>query len=519
MVRAHNPQKAYLSNGRAEKEVGAIYKDWGGRYPVALVYPNTYEIGMSNLGIQSIYGLVNNLPGYLCERVFWDGDKVLALESRRPLNDFACVALSFSYEMDYLNIASIFRESELPLLSSERDEAYPIVIAGGPCMISNPMPVAPFIDALCIGEAEAILPKMLSVISENEDRITTLKKLSEIDGVYVPRFPDADHSHRVYIKDLDNYPTHSIVLTTDTELGELYMVEVERGCSHACRFCMVSHAFCPIRFHSLESILEQVREGLKVRNRIGLVGPVVTDHPKIYELLNGILELGGQFSISSLRLSSLTEEMLELICKGGAQSIAIAPEAGTDALRERIHKQFTEEDILDACQKIARFPFKQLKLYFMVGLPGEQDADIEGIDKLARRCKEIVGHNGMRVTINMAPFVPKANTPFQWARIESQDVIKNRINKLTSLLGGSGIEFKTESPEWSAIQGILSRGGEEISEILMKCEKPSLAAWRRATKGYTFKESFDINEALPWDIVATAKEKEKLLSNYEKSLT
>ncbi len=518
MARAHNPQKAYLSDGRAEDEVGTIYKDWGGRYPVALVYPNMYEIGMSNLGIQSIYGLINNLKGYLCERVFWNGDKVLALESRRPLNDFACVAFSFSYEMDYLSIVPIFKKAEIPLLSAERDDSFPLIIAGGPCMISNPMPIAPFIDAICTGEAEAILPKMLSVLSQNNNRLSTLKRLSEIDGVYVPSVPDPYHAHRVYIKDLDNYPTHSIVLTPNTELGDLFLIEVERGCSHNCRFCMVSHAFCPIRFHSLESLLEQAREGLKVRNRLGLVGPVVTDHPKIYDLLNGILELGGHFSISSLRLSSLTHEMLDLICKGGAQSIAIAPEAGTDILRERIHKQFTEKDIFNACDLISKFPFKHLKLYFMVGLPGEQDSDIEGINQLARECKARVAHNGMRVSINMAPFVPKANTPFQWTKMEPSEIIKKRINKLTSLLGGSGIDIKTESPDWSAIQGILSRGGMEISEVLMRCEKASLAAWRKATKGCSFKDHYEIEEALPWDIITSSQEKEKLLSNYKKSL-
>jgi radical SAM superfamily enzyme YgiQ (UPF0313 family) len=516
--KAHNPQKAYFSEGRAENETGAFYKDWGGRYPVALIYPDKYEIGMSNLGIQAIYSLINNIPGYLCERVFWNDKNLLALESRRPMNDFACVGISFSYEMDYLNLPSILKEAQIPMFSKDRNESYPLIVAGGPCMISNPMPVAPFLDAICIGEAEAVFPDMLAVMNSDDDRDTILKKLSELDGVFVPKYPNKEHCRRKYLKNLDEFPTHSVVLTTDTALGDLYMVEVERGCSHNCRFCMVSHAFCPIRFRSLESLLDQCREGLKIKNRVGLVGPVVTDHPKIYELLNGILEMGGQFSISSLRLTSLTPEMLSLVCKGGAQSIAIAPEAGSDRLRKIIHKGFTEEDILKACHEIANFPFKQLKLYFMVGLPGETDQDMEEINILSRKCKEIVSGNGMRVNINVAPFVPKANTPFQWARMEDQAVIEERLKKLTGLLGGSGIDVKAESSDWSTIQGILSRGGTEISDVLIKCEKKSLAAWRRASKELEVKKSFDLDEELPWSIISDDRFTERLKKEYLKSL-
>lgn len=501
----------YFSGGRLAVEEGTIIKDWGGRYPFALIYPNSYSVGMSNLGVQAIYRLLNDRNDAVCERVFWenDGKPLLSLESSRPLMDYACLAFSFSYELDYLNLASILRAAGVPLYSSERDERHPLLIAGGPCITANPMTVSPFFDALCIGEAEAILPRLLPVLVMDISREEKLERLSNLPGVYVPDYHDGHKIMRRWTAILDDFPAHSVVLTRDTELGDLYLIEVERGCSAACSFCLVSRCFRPLRFHSLESLLAQTLQGLRYRKRIGLVGPVVTDHPQIEELLSGILEMGAGFSLSSLRLKEMSPRVLELMVAGGAHSLALAPEAGSERLRKSIRKGFTEDDIMQAVGRVAQQPFKQLKLYFMLGLPTETDEDVEEIITLALKCQALLdkAQNGCRLTLNVAPFVPKAGTPFQRLGMADISTLKARIARLKDCLSGEGIEVKAESPEWSHVQAALSRGDAGMATVLADMDKVSLAAWRRAVKkaevnlDHFVLENWGRSEKPPWVMI------------------
>jgi radical SAM superfamily enzyme YgiQ (UPF0313 family) len=501
----------YFSGGKLAGEEGTVVKDWGGRYPFALIYPNSYFIGMSNLGVQAIYRLLNDRSDAVCERIFWDSDgkPFLSLESSRPMMDYACLAFSFSYELDYLNLASIMRAAGVPLYSHERDENHPLLIAGGPAVTANPMPVSPFFDVFCIGEAEVILPSMLPLLSLDASREEKLKHLSGLPGVYVPAYHDGRKIIRRWLADLDEYPVHSAVLTRDTELGDLYLIEVERGCSAACSFCLVSRAFCPLRFHSLASLLGQARNGLRYRKRIGLVGPVVTDHPQIEELLSGILDMGGGFSLSSLRLKKLSPGVLELMIAGGAHSLALAPEAGSERLRKTIRKGFTEDDIMQAVGRVAQQPFKQLKLYFMLGLPTETDEDVEEIVTLSRKCQSLLdkAQKGCRLTLNVAPFVPKAGTAFERLGMADLSTLETRITRLKDCLSGEGIEVKAESPQWSHVQAALSRGDAGMAAVLADMEKVSLAAWRRAVKkagvnlDHFVLENWSRNEKLPWGMI------------------
>ncbi len=501
----------YFSGGRLAGEEGTIIRDWGGRYPFALVYPNSYSVGMSNLGVQVIYRLLNQRPETICERVFWDGDgkPLLSLESSRPLMDYACLAFSFSYELDYLNLPFILKAAGIPLYAKDRDETHPLLIAGGPCTTANLMPVAPFFDAVCIGEAEAILPAMLPILTSDWSKEDQIHRLSEVPGVFVPSLDVGQAVSRQHLKNLDDFPVHSTVLTRDTELGDLYLIEVERGCSAACSFCLVSRCFRPLRFHSLGSLLDQAREGLKYRKRVGLVGPVVTDHPQIEALLSGILEMGAGFSLSSLRLKRLSPKILELMIAGGAHSLALAPEVGSERLRTLIHKGFTEEDIISAAEKVAAQPFKQFKLYFMLGLPAESDDDVGAMSELSLKCQSILdkAQRGCRLSLNVAPFVPKAGTAFERHGMAAIDVLESRIDMLKNALGGSGIEVKAESPQWSHVQGALSRGGAEMSSLIAGLEKVSLAGWRRAADKagldlarYTTVE-WGEKEHLPWGFI------------------
>jgi radical SAM superfamily enzyme YgiQ (UPF0313 family) len=497
------------------RETGTVTKDWGGRLPIALVYPNSYYIGMSGLNIHVIYGLLNGYPDIVCERFFLEkGDKapLLSLESGRRLADFAVVAFSISYELDYFNVVKILKESGIPLYAAERNERHPLVIAGGPCITANPAPLAPFFDCLCIGEAEVILPPTLPVLKEYSDnRSAVLKELASIPSVYAPQIDNKTSVVRQWVNDLDEYPTHSTVLTPDTELGNLYLIEVERGCGHGCRFCMVSGIFNPVRFHSLDSLIAQAEEGLKYRNRIGLVGPSVSDHPQFEELLSRLQKLGAELSVSSLRIKPLSTKALREVTKGRAKTIALAPEAGSQHLRELIKKGTSEDDILKAVEKAAEQSLKQLKLYFMIGLPSETDEDIEEIISLSIKCKDIMDRTnpGCRITLSVASFVPKACTPFQWLPMEELATLNRRLSLLKKSLSPRGIQVKADSPAWSRVQGALARGDIKIAEVLAAIEDVSLSGWRKAAErsgldiDSYLDRRWDTSEKLPWSFIDT----------------
>jgi radical SAM superfamily enzyme YgiQ (UPF0313 family) len=491
-------QTAKNIRNRLAAEQDTIIKDWGGKLPAALIYPNSYNIGMSNLGIQAIYKLINDRNDAVCERVFWEPKDTtnvlpLALESQRPLTDFAVVAFSLSYELDYFNVMPILKSSGIPVYAKGRDETYPLIIAGGPCITTNPMPLAPFFDCLCIGEAEAILPEMLPVmkdgVSENRDELK--KKLATVPGVFVPGFSDKPVA-RQWVKNLDDFPVHSVVMTGDTELGNMYLIEVERGCNWGCRFCLVSNCYRPMRFRSVDSLLNQAEEGLKYRKRLGLMGPAVTDHPQIEELVGKLRDMGAELSVSSLRIKPLSPVVLGEVIEGGTNTVALAPEAGSQRLRDIIGKRINEDDILQAVEKVAAQGIKQLKLYFMIGLPDETDDDIGAIALLVTKCKDIFDkhQSWSRITLTIAPFIPKAGTPFQREGMAPLETLKNRLSLLKSKLPSKGISVKNESLEWSEVQAVLSRGDDRLAAVLADIEKLSLAHWHQAMQ----KAGLDIDE-------------------------
>ena len=519
--------RAYHGKSQLSREQGVIVKDWGGRLPVALVYPNSYYIGMSNLGIHAIYSLLNSYSDVVCERVFLGNKPVLSLESRRPLADFVVLAFSISYELDYFNVVSILRDGGIPLYATERDDRQPLVIAGGACITTNPMPLAPFFDCLCIGEAEPILPAVLGVLSQGSGwRDDTLKALAGLPGVYVPRYHSGQTIARQWLHDLDDFMVSSTVVTDNTELGNLYLIEVERGCSWGCRFCLVSSAFCPIRYRSMDCLIDRAELGLKYRKRLGLVGPVVSDHPQIEELLSRLRRMGAGLSLSSLRVSPLSSTVLSEVVKGGARTIALAPEAGSQRLRQLIGKNISEDDILKAVAKVAEQRVKQLKLYFMIGLPSETDDDIQQTITLAIKCKDAMdrGGTGSRLILNVTPFVPKAVTPFQWLPMAELSTLEHRLAMLKKGLLPRGIKVKSDSPAWSQVQGALARGDTKMAGVLAGMEEVSLAGWRKAVVkcqldiDYYVLQKWDISQQLPWAMLDLGVSQQHLLREFNRAM-
>ncbi|MBN1161724.1 MAG: radical SAM protein [Dehalococcoidales bacterium] len=516
---------------RLSREEGAIVKDWGGRLPVALIYPNTYYLGMSNLGVHTVYSLLNSDIKTVGERVFLDTqvkNAPAAIESGRPLTDFAVLAFSISYELDYFNVINILKATGIPMYSAERDASHPVVIAGGPCVTANPMPLSPFFDAFCIGEAEPIIPTMLPVLYDNigEVRAALLQNLSKLPGVYVPLYPPTAPVARQWTKNLDDFETKTVILTEDTEFGDSYLIETERGCARGCRFCLVNSTYAPMRFRSAKKITKQAWEGLHSRRRVGLVGPTVTDHPRIIEILTALNEMNAEISISSLRIDTLNEKIVNELAKGRIQTITIAPEAGSQRLRDVINKCLTEDDILRAAALVADHHFSQLKLYFIVGLPTETDEDVEAIVKLTSKIKDRLEskRSNARITVNVSPFVPKASTPFQWTPMAPEDILNQRLAILRSSLPLKGIRLNEESPAWSQVQGAFSRGDDRIAQVLADMKETTLSSWKKAVNQHELDiESYvnrhlDPTQKLPWSIIDSGMKEEKLLGELEKAL-
>lgn len=513
------------------RETGALVKDWGGRLPLALIYPNRYRVGMSNLGVHALYRWLNARRDVVCERVFYDpkqpaDEPPLSLENQRPLADFSTLAFSVSYELDYFNVVRLLRAAEIPVFAADRDGSHPLVIGGGPALSANPMPLADIFDAVCVGEAEAILPGLLPVLQAADgSREDALRELSALPGVYVPRVRPQGPVTRQCPARLDGEPVTTAVFTPDTELGDLFMIEVERGCDWGCRFCLAGEVFSPARYLPPGNILKAAAAGLEHRRRVGLVGAAVTGHPQLEVILDGLRELGAEISISSLRIKPLSENVLQAVTRSGGRTLALAPEAATDRLRRLVRKGIREADIFDAVDRVAAYPIRHLKLYFMLGLPGETEADAQAMVSLSREIRARLDRRrpACRLSLNVAPFVPKAGTPFQWLGMAPLASLEARLQQLARELAPRGIQVKSESPAWSQVQAVLARGDREVALALAATEGSGLAAWQRAVTatgldadGYAHGE-WPLDAALPWAPLQSAETTARLRRELERA--
>lgn len=495
-------------------EQGVVIKDWGGRLPIALIYPNTYHVGMSSLALQSLYSMLNARPDVVCERVFHgyrqrqNVSVPLSLETQRPLAEFAVLATTFSFELDYFNWVALLHGAGIPPLSADRDQADPFLLAGGPAASANPAPLARLCDAIFIGEVEEILPRLLNALQDGlaGTRHQLLQQLAGVPGVYVPAVQKADEApqvHRQWVKDLDPYPTHTSVFTKSTEFGDMHLIEIARGCGRGCRFCLAGCLYRPPRERSAANLLEQARLGQPFRSKIGLVSAAVSDYTQIEELVSGLLDNGMQISVSSLRVDPLPEILLRALAASGARTLTVAPEAGSEQLRSAIRKPIKDQDLLEAAAAASRNRFAELKLYFMIGLPGEEENDIAAITQLVEAVARVF--RGQIVT-SVAAFVPKAHTPFEREPMAPIPILHQRIDALRGSLRKIGVRMTADSIAWARVQAVLARGDQRLGPVLACLPSPSLADFQQALQEHGLEDeeytrARGPGEQLPWDVI------------------
>jgi radical SAM superfamily enzyme YgiQ (UPF0313 family) len=524
-------------------ERGTVFKEPGGKINICLVYPNTYHVGMSNLGFQGIYTLLNDMPDVLCERAFMPdeedmaeyertGAELFCLESKRPIGRFDIIAFSVSFENDYPNIIKILELGRIPFKSKER--VRPLVIAGGVVVFSNPEPLSPFFDIMFVGEAEEMLPEFLEAYKKSGSKDELIKKSLSIEGIYAPGLYDVSYGKdgtisgrnankdapekikRRFVKDISSYRLRPSIVTPETEFSDMYLIEAMRGCPWNCSFCLAGHVFNPPRRKEPEALKKEIAEALRLSKRVGIIGPSLTDYPDIEELLS--IE-GVDFSITSLRASPKSAALTAIM--KGRRSVSIAPEAGTERLRLVINKKITEDDILVTSHLILEGGIETLKLYFMAGLPTETDEDIEGIISLAKKIRESSSKGN--ITITISTFVPKPFTPFEWHPMERMDVVKDRLKKIKNALSpATGIRVFHDVPKYSYMQGLFAMGDRRAGAVLEEMlETPD---WRKASGKaginpdfYIFRKK-DFTETLPWDFIDSGIDKKRLRDVYDEAV-
>jgi radical SAM superfamily enzyme YgiQ (UPF0313 family) len=564
-------QQRERARGVLSREVGYITKPHGDRLRVALAFPNTYYVGMSNLGFQTTYRLFNEHESVVCERVFLPGRQELAaalqsgaplltLESQTPVADFDVFAFSVSFEWDYTNVLSMLRLAGMPLYSIERStpaesgkrpRRYPLVVIGGAVTFVNPEPLAPFADVVAAGEGEALVPALVRCADEAADRADLLRRLAGERGFYIPALYDVRYGDDGRIAGWEPRPESgaprsvkkaavattekldppaTTIFTPDTEFGSRFLIEVVRGCANLCRFCWAGYNYLPVRPFPAERILELAHAARRHSSRAGLVSIALCDHPQIEEILAGLAGMGYSISPASLRLDDLTPTIVRRLHESGEHTLTIAPETGSDRLRRVINKTVTNAEILEKADLIFSNGIENLKLYYMIALPTETDEDLVAIRDLTVQIRDIMlaharpkGRIG-RIVASVNPLVPKPGTAYQWLPMARRDEIERKSARMKELVADlDNVYFNVKSERHSFYQALLSLGDRRVAPAIVAAERNG-GNWRAAVAETGVDADFFVfrdrsaDAVLPWDIIDGGMKATFFRSEFDKAL-
>ena len=544
------------------KEVGYVRKPHGGKLRVALAFPNTYFVGMSNLGLQTVYRLFNDEDDIVCERVFLPpktelaaqlaaGAPLVTIESQTPVRDFDVFAFSVSFEWDYTNVLTMLRLAGIPVRAGQRTHHDPLIVIGGAVTFVNPEPLALFADVIAAGEGEVLIPSLLTAFKAASDREDLLRRLAAERGFYIPSFYDVryDDAGRIAayvpregttappvvkkaaVKTTEAMdPPSTVIFTPETEFGSRFLIEVVRGCANLCRFCWAGYNYLPVRAFPKDRILELARRARAHSAKAGLVSIALCDHPQIEEILTALVDMGYAISPASLRLDDLTPEILRLLRKSGERTVTIAPEVGSDRLRRVINKTVSNDEILAAAELIFAAGMENLKLYFMIGLPTETDEDLVAMRDLTLQLRDIMlkhargrGHIG-RIVGSVNPLVPKPGTTYQWLPMEDDRSIERKIKRVRSLLSDiDNVYFNVKSERHSFYQALLSLGDRRVAPAIEAAERNG-GNWRAAVAEtgvdadfFVFRDRSE-DAILPWDIIDGGMKSSFFRAEFDKGL-
>jgi radical SAM superfamily enzyme YgiQ (UPF0313 family) len=490
--------------------------------PVIFAFPNEYTVGITSLGYQIVWATLALRSDLQVSRLFTDIHEELPAHPE-------LLGFSVSWELDYVNILKLLENLEIPLRSIHRNQHHPLVFGGGPVLTANPEPFADFFDVILLGDGENLLGNFVDAYQQvrGADRLTKFRHLAKVPGVYIPSLYEVKyHNHEGQIEAIlpldseipaiiekqtyrGNILSASTVVTEKAAWENIYMVEVVRSCPEMCRFCLASYLTLPFRTANLEtSLIPAIEQGLTVTNRIGLLGASVTQHPEFNDLLNYLSHPKFEevrLSIASVRTSTVTEKLAKILAQRGTKSLTIAVESGSEKVRKIINKKLETEEIIQACTNAKAGGLSGLKLYGMVGIPGEEIEDVEATIAMMKSLKK--ASPGFRLTLGCSTFVPKAHTPFQWLGVNPD--AEKRLKKLQKELGKNSIEFRPESYNWSVIQALISRGDRRLSHLLeiVRNYGESLGSYRRAFKElkgqlppleFYVHENWSFEQVLPW---------------------
>jgi radical SAM superfamily enzyme YgiQ (UPF0313 family) len=517
-------------------ETGTIIKKWGGKIPVCIVFPNSYHVGMSNLATHILYKKLNDMDDVVCERCFFGGDEPpVSLESKRPLASFEIIFFTLSFELDYVNIPNILRLSSIHTGVAERTDKEPIVVAGGICVMSNPEPIHGFFDLFIMGDIETTIGPFMDVYRTGRGgkRDDIIDSLSAFEWTYNPK-----QLHVSYRDDgsLKSFTPHdfnvtisrhkkkelgsSAIITDRTEFSNMFLVEGTRGCPSQCPFCLLGNLY--------DFVYDKIDPSITDMTDMGILGGGVSFYPGIAAVARMLKESGKNIHLPSMRVDEIPIELISLM-KDEIKTLTFGIEAATEKLRRCIGKPFSNEEVFEKIDAILDIKPFNLKLYFMIGLYGEDQSDIEAIPELTKKIKHIMIKRGAKrgfvgsITVHVSPFVPKPFTPFQWLPMDNMESLKKKINRLKGAFGKiDNTYFTHESVKFSFLQSVFARGDRNVHNTILR-----FAAGDNLSK--VINESpVNLNfhalrergerELFPWDFIRGNTSKDRLFKRLQSAL-